>query len=158
MYTFLVILFVIASIFLILVVLLQQGKGAGMGAAFGGGSQTLFGGRGQATPLQKATVVMALLYMALSVALASLSTGHRSALAGEEPPPEHEAGLDPETPADAPAEKDTADKPADKPGDAAPAPAAPAPTDKAPAESGPAAPAPAPAANPAPAPATNPAP
>lgn len=99
MHTFLVVIHVLASIFLILVVLLQQGKGAGMGAAFGGSTQTLFGGRGRATPLQKMTAVMAFLFMALSVALASLSTQERSDLADEgQPPPAQEAGMAPAAP------------------------------------------------------------
>jgi preprotein translocase subunit SecG len=94
MYTFLVVLHVVVSIFLILVVLLQQGKGAGMGAAFGGSAQTLFGARGQATPLQKITAVMAILFMVLSIALASLSGRAQSDLAGDDQPlPGKEAGL-----------------------------------------------------------------
>ena len=44
---------VLVSIFLILIVLLQQGKGASMGAVFGGSSQTVFGGRGAASFLAK---------------------------------------------------------------------------------------------------------
>jgi preprotein translocase subunit SecG len=46
-------------------VLLQQGKGADMGAAFGGGggaSQSLFGARGSATFLSRATAVLAVVY------------------------------------------------------------------------------------------------
>ncbi|MBW2669508.1 MAG: preprotein translocase subunit SecG, partial [Deltaproteobacteria bacterium] len=47
MTTFLIILHVIVSIALIMIILLQTGKGADMGAAFGGGSsQTLFGSTG----------------------------------------------------------------------------------------------------------------
>ena len=49
----LVILHVIISVFLILVVLVQQGKGADLAGAFGGGgSQTAFGARGATTLLQ----------------------------------------------------------------------------------------------------------
>jgi preprotein translocase subunit SecG len=95
MYTFLVVMHVFVSIFLILVVLLQTGKGSGMGAAFGGSTQTLFGSRGKSTPLQKITAVMAIMFMALSVALASFSVAGRSALT-EETTPGNEAGLAPE--------------------------------------------------------------
>lgn len=52
----LVILHIIISIFLILVVLVQQGKGADLAGAFGGGgSQTAFGARGATTLLHKLT-------------------------------------------------------------------------------------------------------
>jgi preprotein translocase subunit SecG len=92
MYTFLVIMHVFVSIFLILVVLLQTGKGSGMGAAFGGSAQTLFGSRGKSTPLQKITAVMAVLFMSLSIALASFSVSGRSALT-EETAADTEAGI-----------------------------------------------------------------
>ena len=53
-------IFVIDSLFLILVVLLQAGKGGDVAAAFGGaGSQTAFGPRGAQKPLEKATVIAA---------------------------------------------------------------------------------------------------
>jgi len=84
MYVLIVVLYVFCSLFLIMVVLLQQGKGSGMGAAFGGASNTLFGARGQVTPLQKITTISAVLFMALSVILTSFSTGASSDLAGEE--------------------------------------------------------------------------
>jgi preprotein translocase subunit SecG len=92
MYTFLVIMHVFVSLFLILVVLLQTGKGSGMGAAFGGSAQTLFGSRGKSTPLQKITAVMAVLFMSLSIALASFSVSGRSALT-EETAVDTEAGI-----------------------------------------------------------------
>ncbi|HEX2062228.1 MAG TPA: preprotein translocase subunit SecG, partial [Thermoanaerobaculia bacterium] len=56
MIVLLVILHVIISLFLILVVLVQQGKGADLAGAFGGGgSQTAFGARGATTLLHKLT-------------------------------------------------------------------------------------------------------
>ncbi|EKD42499.1 MAG: hypothetical protein ACD_73C00133G0001, partial [uncultured bacterium] len=62
------------SIFMIIVILLQAGKGADIGAAFGAGSsQTLFGARGAATLLSKATTVVALLFLATSLSLATIS-------------------------------------------------------------------------------------
>jgi preprotein translocase subunit SecG len=97
MYTFIVVVHVLVSVLLIMVVLLQSGKGAGMGAAFGGGSQTLFGARGQTTFMHKLTAGMAILFMALSVVLATLSASTQSALEQEElPPPGQEAGMVPD--------------------------------------------------------------
>ncbi len=69
--TLLIIMHIIVSIALIMIVLLQTGKGADMGAAFGGGaSQTLFGSTGASTFLDKATTVVAVLFMLPSWALA----------------------------------------------------------------------------------------
>src|SRR4030095_12626823 len=73
-------IYVLACVFLILVVLLQSGKGGDVAAAFGGaGSQTAFGPRGAQKPLEKATVVAAVLFMVLAL-LFSLPgvTGPRS--------------------------------------------------------------------------------
>jgi preprotein translocase subunit SecG len=75
----LIVVHVIVSIALIMIVLLQTGKGADMGAAFGGGSsQTLFGSTGASTFLSKATTGAAIIFMLTSLALAYLST-HRTA-------------------------------------------------------------------------------
>ncbi len=61
---------------LILMVLLQTGKGADMGATFGGGGgQALFGGTGATTFLGKATTVIAIVFMLTSLILAYKS-GH----------------------------------------------------------------------------------
>jgi preprotein translocase subunit SecG len=65
---------VILCLFLIIVVLLQSGKAADLAGAFGGmGSQTVFGPRGTATILSKATAVAATLFMVTSIALVVLS-------------------------------------------------------------------------------------
>src|SRR5579863_6834970 len=61
LYILIVIVHLMACAVLIAVVLLQSGKGAEMGATFGGTSQTLFGGRGAATFLSKVTVTAAVL-------------------------------------------------------------------------------------------------
>ena len=59
-----IIIHVSVSIALIMIVLLQTGKGADMGAAFGGGSsQTLFGSTGGATVLSKLTTGAAVVFM-----------------------------------------------------------------------------------------------
>jgi len=75
MYIALSLLHVLIASGLILIVLLQSGKGADIGAAFGGGSsQTVFGGRGAATFLSKATTVLAILFMVMSIALTLLAS------------------------------------------------------------------------------------
>lgn len=62
------IIYILACTFLILVVLLQSGKGGDVAAAFGGaGSQTAFGPRGAQKPLEKATIVAAVLFMLLAL-------------------------------------------------------------------------------------------
>ena len=74
----LIILHVIVCVALIMIVLLQTGKGADMGAAFGGGSsQTLFGSTGASTFLSKATTAAAIIFMLTSLALAYISS-HRT--------------------------------------------------------------------------------
>jgi preprotein translocase subunit SecG len=77
--TLLIIVHVTVCLFMICIVLLQKGKGAEMGAAFGGSSQTLFGSRGSATFLNKLTTAAATLFMITSLLLAmSLSKGGSS--------------------------------------------------------------------------------
>jgi preprotein translocase subunit SecG len=77
---------VIVCIFLIAVVLLQQGKSADLAGAFGGqGSQTAFGPRGAANLLTKLTTWGAVIFMCTSIALTVLiqrSSGSRSVLSG----------------------------------------------------------------------------
>ena len=71
----LIVIHVLVSIALIMIVLLQTGKGADMGAAFGGGgSQTLFGSTGASTFLSKATTAAAIIFMLTSLGLAYMST------------------------------------------------------------------------------------
>jgi preprotein translocase subunit SecG len=95
---------------LILIVLLQSGKGADIGAAFGGGSsQTVFGGRGAATFLSKLTSAMAVLFMLTSLGLTILASPRGTSTVVPEDRPK------PAQPAPSPA---------------APAPAAPAPPTK----------------------------
>ena len=71
MSTFIFVLHVFVSLFLIVVVLLQTGKGASMGAVFGGTSnQTLFGSSGPAGLLTKLTALCAVVFMSTSLYLA----------------------------------------------------------------------------------------
>jgi preprotein translocase subunit SecG len=73
MFVLLILVHVVASIALILIVLLQTGKGADMGAAFGGATQTLFGGAGPAPLLGKITTIAAVVFMVTSLSLAYIS-------------------------------------------------------------------------------------
>ncbi|MBV7505818.1 preprotein translocase subunit SecG [Bacillus sp. sid0103] len=72
MHTFLVILLVIVSIGLIGVVILQSGKSAGLSGAISGGAESLFGkqkARGLDLILQRITIVLAILFILLSIAV-----------------------------------------------------------------------------------------
>jgi len=71
----LTIVHVIVCLFLVVVVLLQSGKAADLAGAFGGmGSQTVFGPRGSATILSKATTIAAALFMMTSLSLSIMAT------------------------------------------------------------------------------------
>ncbi len=74
MTTFILALHVTVCILLILIVLLQSGKGAEMGISMGGGSgQTLFGAGGPASILTKVTTAVAIIFMVTSLTLAYVS-------------------------------------------------------------------------------------
>jgi preprotein translocase subunit SecG len=74
-YAFFVVIHVIICTALVITVLLQAGKGGGLAGAFGGGAaQTIFGGRGAATFLSKATSWLAVGFMVMSILLAVLSS------------------------------------------------------------------------------------
>ena len=115
------------SLFLIGVVLLQSGKAADLAGAFGGlGSQTVFGPRGSATVLTRATSISAVLFMVTSLSLSLLATGDGGGATGgglldKITAPVQQTG---ETPAATPA----------VPAPAAPATATPAPATPAPAK------------------------
>lgn len=70
---------------LIMIVLLQAGKGAEMGAAFGGSSQTIFGSSGAMGFLTKLTTVVAVLFMITSLLLTFSSTKRASSVIKERP-------------------------------------------------------------------------
>ena len=73
MYIFLIIIHVTVCFLMIGAILLQSGKGAEIGASFGGSSQTVFGSRGPANFLSKFTVVVAAIFMLTSLGLAMLA-------------------------------------------------------------------------------------
>ncbi len=81
MYIALVSIYVIVCLFLILVVLLQQGKGADIAGAFGGGgSQTAFGARGATTFLHKLTTGAFVGFVVLSMLLSIIEARPRSSV------------------------------------------------------------------------------
>ncbi|NOQ46240.1 MAG: preprotein translocase subunit SecG [Desulfobulbaceae bacterium] len=73
MTTLLIITHVLVCLFLIGIVLLQHGKGADIGATFGGSSQSLFGTEGPVPLLNKITTLAAIVFMGTSVSLAYIS-------------------------------------------------------------------------------------
>jgi preprotein translocase subunit SecG len=104
MYIALSILHLLVTLGLILIVLLQSGKGADIGAAFGGGSsQTVFGGRGAATFLSKLTSALAILFMLTSLTLTILASqrGTSTVVGEDRPKPEQSAPAAPTAPAPA---------------------------------------------------------
>jgi preprotein translocase subunit SecG len=74
------IIHVVVCIILILVVLLQAGKGANMGAVFGGSSQTIFGSSGPGTFLGKMTTIVAIIFMLTSFSLSYTASRKTSSL------------------------------------------------------------------------------
>ena len=92
---------VLVCLFLLVVVLMQQGKGGGLQAAFGGsGSDAAFGARSSATVLTRATTVLGALFMVGSMTLAIMGQrGESSLLSGVDGP-----GFQPPAPASVPAE------------------------------------------------------
>jgi len=79
MYTLVIVLHVIVSVALILIILLQTGKGTDIGAVFGGGSsQTLFGSSGPTSFLGKLTAGAAIVFMVTSLFLAYFAGGRSS--------------------------------------------------------------------------------
>ena len=71
--TLILIVHLVVSLFLIVVVLLQAGKGASLGATFGGSNQTLFG-TSQGSFIGKTTAVAATVFMLTSLSLAYISS------------------------------------------------------------------------------------
>jgi preprotein translocase subunit SecG len=72
--TLLTIVHVLVCLFLVGIVLLQHGKGADIGATFGGSSQSLFGTEGPLPLLNKITTAVAIIFMLTSVTLAYISS------------------------------------------------------------------------------------
>jgi preprotein translocase subunit SecG len=119
---------VLSCVFLVVVVLLQTGKGAEMGAVFGGSSSTVFGSSGAGNFLTRLTTVMAIVFMLTSLSLTYLSAHSRTATVFDSTPmevppaPAGEAALPEGPPAAAPLAEPQ--KEAQQPAPAAPAPPA----------------------------------
>ncbi len=73
MYTLILLVHVSLAVMIVMVVLMQVGKGSGMGAAFGGSSESFFGSTGPSNFLEKATIVAGILFIVTSIILAVLS-------------------------------------------------------------------------------------
>ncbi|MFQ5672289.1 MAG: preprotein translocase subunit SecG [Nitrospinales bacterium] len=79
MYALLITVHIIVALFLVVVVLLQTGKGAAMGSAFGsGGSQAIFGSTGAGNFLTKLTTAAAAIFMVTSLSLTTISSEKKS--------------------------------------------------------------------------------
>ena len=94
MATLILVVHLIVCLFLIVIVLIQGGKGAEMGAAFGGSSQTLFGARGAATFFSKLTTVAAVVFMLTSFLLAMV-TSRETSVIGKAPAATQQKGAAP---------------------------------------------------------------
>ena len=105
MQTVLVILHLIICIALIMIVLLQTGKGSEIGAVFGSSSQTLFGSTGGSTFFGKLTAGVAIVFMITSLILAGRSTRvtSESVMSGVKPAATAPAATDIEIPSAPPA-------------------------------------------------------
>ena len=77
MYEILLVIYLLAAIAVIGLVLVQQGKGAEMGASFGSGaSNTIFGSSGSGNFLSHMTAIFATVFFILSLVLGNMSTDH----------------------------------------------------------------------------------
>jgi len=123
--TILLVLHVIVALSLITFILLQQGRGAATGAAFGSGaSSTVFGARGSASFLSRATSILAVVFFSNCLLLAFLG-GQREGPTSiveqfvSEPAPAPDAALEPATAGPAPADTNAAAEKKDVPAPAA---------------------------------------
>ena len=75
----LIFFYILISISLILIILLQQGKGSDIGSAFGAGaSNTMFGSSSNSNPLTKVTAVLAAIFLILSLSITYISRSDQS--------------------------------------------------------------------------------
>ena len=79
----LILFYILISISLILIILLQQGKGSDIGSAFGAGSSnTMFGSSSSTNPLTRVTAILAAIFLILSLSITYIS---RSSMIEESP-------------------------------------------------------------------------
>ncbi len=103
MHALVIVIHLIACFSLVLIVLLQSGKGQNMGSMFGGGggSQTLFGSSGASSFLTKATTAVAVVFMLTSLTLAYVSkSGQESVISDYLPATQQEEQQVPADPSD----------------------------------------------------------
>jgi preprotein translocase subunit SecG len=99
-YIAIVIVHVLVCLAIIAIVLLQAGKGADIGSAFGGGgSQAVFGSMGTPTILGKITTTVAIIFMLTSFSLAIISSRHSSVVPATAPAAAPAAPASPAAPA-----------------------------------------------------------
>jgi preprotein translocase subunit SecG len=117
MYTVVIVIHVAVCISLCIAVLLQQGKGADIGAVFGGSSQTVFGASGAGNILTKLTWGFAVVFFSTSIFLAYASTRRVSGslFEGRVPAPIHSAPIGKATGPKIPATHAPAPNPASAP-------------------------------------------
>ncbi len=116
MYTFVLILHIIVSLVLVVVVLMQTGKGAELGAMFGGGaSQTIFGPTGPTGVLGKITAITAVIFMITSLTLAYMSSNAPRKTIMEKVPAKTEKAPPQKMPAPPPAKNPAKPAPAELP-------------------------------------------
>lgn len=85
MQTFLIFFYVLTAVLLVILVLLQQGKGSDLGSAFGGGSSnTMFGPNSSLSPLAKITAVLSVIFLLLSFYLTFQSRSLNQVISLEE--------------------------------------------------------------------------
>ena len=93
----LIFFYVVISITLILLVLLQQGKGSDIGSAFGGGSSNaMFGSSGPSNPLTKITAIVATIFLVFSLSITYISRNSVDQNIEENVPLVEEQGILPE--------------------------------------------------------------
>ena len=81
MIAFLTVVLIVSAIFLIIVILMQQGKGQEMGAVFGGSSQTVFGASGAGNFLTKTTAILAAIFLGSAFLISYISAKQVSPIA-----------------------------------------------------------------------------
>jgi preprotein translocase subunit SecG len=128
LYYAILVVHVFACLFLIGVVLLQQGKGQDLASAFGGGvTQTAFGPRGSANVLSRMTTILAGVFMVTSLSLSVLRPqaggGFMQELPAAAPAPAPAPGASPQSSAPGASPAAPADSSSTAPSNAAPAPA-----------------------------------
>ena len=97
MQTFLIFLYILSAILLVILVLLQQGKGSDIGSAFGGGSSNaMFGSSGTSNPLTKVTAIVSAIFLILSLFITYISRNTAEAFQNNDTQVIEETGIKPE--------------------------------------------------------------